>query len=117
MKGLSWIAFAAGAVPAFLIVQSARTAPKAPGVAGTLPAPAPAGTCQLRGVAVPGFSVEKLAATQFAALHAAVTPRGEAERWKEIPWEADLWAAKQRAAREGKPLLMWVMDGHPLGCT
>jgi hypothetical protein len=71
----------------------------------------------LGGVEVPKFTVTSIAHAQFQALHAAVTPRGNTERWTEIPWESDLWAARQRAAREGKPLLMWIMDGHPLGCT
>jgi hypothetical protein len=74
-------------------------------------------TCQLGGVSVPGFNTTTLEPAQFRALHAAVAPRGETERWMEIPWEPDLAKARERAAREGKPLLMWIMDGHPLGCT
>ena len=66
---------------------------------------------------VPGLSVRALDEKQFQTLHAAVTPRGEGERWTEIPWETDLATARQKAAREQKPLLMWIMDGHPLGCT
>jgi hypothetical protein len=74
-----------------------------------------AGACQLGGVTVPGSKVKSLPADQFVKLHAAMAPKGE--RWTEIPWETDLIEARRRAAREGKPLLMWVMDGHPLGCT
>ena len=74
-----------------------------------------AGACQLGGVTVPGSEVKSLVPSQFAKLHAAMAPKGE--RWTEIPWETDLGEARRRAAREGKPLLMWVMDGHPLGCT
>jgi hypothetical protein len=123
VKGIRWIAFALVVGPAVLIIRSAKTASPAAGAAtakearGGAPTGAAQGACQLHGISVPGFSVEKLPAAQFNALHAAVAPRGEGERWKEIPWESDLWAAKQRAAREGKPLLMWVMDGNPLGCT
>jgi hypothetical protein len=73
--------------------------------------------CQLGGVTVPGWATRSMAPEQFRTLHAAVAPRGESERWMEIPWQSDLLAARQQAAREGKPLLMWVMDGHPLGCT
>lgn len=54
---------------------------------------------------------------QFTQLHASVAPQGDTERWTEIPWMLDLNAAREKAARERKPLLMWVMDGHPLGCT
>jgi hypothetical protein len=28
-----------------------------------------------------------------------------------------LWEARQKAAAAGKPILLWEMDGHPLGCT
>jgi hypothetical protein len=69
----------------------------------------------LGGMRVPGFGEERLDAGRFRALHSAVAPGGE--RWTTIPWEPDLGQARARAAREGKPLLMWVMDGHPLGCT
>src|SRR5262245_58939919 len=73
--------------------------------------------CRLNGLPVPGFAVTSLGLEEFAALHAAVAPRGQTERWTEIPWQADLETARREAARAGKPLLMWVMDGHPLGCT
>jgi hypothetical protein len=74
-------------------------------------------TCQLGGVIVPGYSTTSLQPAQFQVLHAAVAPLGETERWMEIPWEPNLAKARERAAQEGKPLLMWIMDGHPLGCT
>ena len=37
--------------------------------------------------------------------------------WLELGWEIDLWKARERAAKEGKPIFLWEMDGHPLGCT
>ncbi|MSR55210.1 MAG: hypothetical protein EXS09_18265 [Gemmataceae bacterium] len=42
--------------------------------------------------------------------------KGE-DQWATIPWMTDLWQARQLAARQGKPILLWEMDGHPLGCT
>lgn len=77
--------------------------------------PALAAGARLNGVAVPTFSTQTLPAADFEKLHRGVAPGKE--RWAEIPWETDLAAARARSAREGKPLLMWVMDGHPLGCT
>jgi hypothetical protein len=35
----------------------------------------------------------------------------------DLPWMTDLWEARKKAAEEGKPLLVWVGDGHPLGWT
>jgi hypothetical protein len=72
---------------------------------------------RLNGIPVPGFAVTSLAPETFRALHAAVAPRGQGERWTAIPWQTDLEAARRQAAQDGKPLLMWIMDGHPLGCT
>jgi hypothetical protein len=73
--------------------------------------------CKLGEVPVPGLAVKALSPAQFTALHREVAPRGEGERWAEIPWQTDLTQARRKAARENKPLLMWIMDGHPLGCT
>jgi hypothetical protein len=37
--------------------------------------------------------------------------------WRSIPWETDLIEAQHKAVETGKPLFVWAMDGHPLGCT
>ena len=56
------------------------------------------------------------AATQ-ASVKAAVAPTEQDEKWLEIGWKANLWEARKEAAVKGKPILLWEMDGHPLGCT
>jgi len=43
-------------------------------------------------------------------------PSGE-EPWRTIPWETSLIDAQHLAIKEKKPLFIWAMDGHPLGCT
>lgn len=37
--------------------------------------------------------------------------------WLTIPWQTDLLAAQRSAAESHRPLFVWAMDGHPLGCT
>jgi hypothetical protein len=37
--------------------------------------------------------------------------------WRTIPWQTDLLAAQKLATEQEKPLFVWAMDGHPLGCT
>ena len=37
--------------------------------------------------------------------------------WEQLPWLATYHKGLEKAAAEGKPLLLWVMNGHPLGCT
>ena len=54
--------------------------------------------------------------SDFETLHRDLQP-SEDEAWRTIPWETSLLAAQARAAREGKPIFIWAMDGHPLGCT
>jgi hypothetical protein len=54
---------------------------------------------------------------QFDKLHALIKPAAGEDKWAEIPWLTSLWEARRKAAEEGKPILLWEMDGHPLGCT
>ena len=37
--------------------------------------------------------------------------------WRQIPWKISLLDAQNLAASERKPIFIWAMDGHPLGCT
>ena len=39
------------------------------------------------------------------------------EPWRTVPWNIDLMKARQTAALQQKPIFIWAMDGHPLGCT
>ena len=43
--------------------------------------------------------------------------RQSEERWTEVDWLGELWEGRQKAAREGKPIFIWAMNGHPLGCV
>lgn len=47
----------------------------------------------------------------------AIVPSAEENLWLEIPWLASFGEGLHRAARADKPVLLWVMNGHPLGCT
>jgi hypothetical protein len=74
------------------------------GVSALLPAPA-------------GNAAEPVSPGQFQQLHSLIKPKSLEEKWTRIPWLTSLWEARTRAAAEGKPILLWEMDGHPLGCT
>src|SRR5262245_9276632 len=52
---------------------------------------------------------------KFDKLRALIKPKPGG--FDDIPWMTDLWEARKKAAAEGKPLLVWVGDGHPLGWT
>jgi hypothetical protein len=65
-------------------------------------------------VSWPGLGVDASALDRDIA---AVLPRPSEERWLQVPWRTDFAAARAEANRAGKPLFLWMMDGHPLGCT
>ena len=56
-----------------------------------------------------------LTAEDFDKLRAVIKPRPGG--FDDLAWMTDLWEARKKAAAEGKPLLVWVGDGHPLGWT
>lgn len=57
-----------------------------------------------------------LAFSEFEELHQRLQPAGD-ETWRTIPWKTSLLEAQSIAAKEGKPIFIWSMDGHPLGCV
>jgi hypothetical protein len=57
-----------------------------------------------------------LTVDEFKTLHAQLQP-AKGETWRTIPWKVSLVEAQALAARTKKPLFIWAMDGHPLGCT
>lgn len=63
------------------------------------------------------FAADPVAAEKFADLQKVIRPSSSEDRWATIPWHVSLWDARKEAAKQGKPILLWEMDGHPLGCT
>lgn len=53
----------------------------------------------------------------FDATRDAVLPTAEEERWLDIPWRSAFSDAVAEAREQGKPILLWAMNGHPLGCV
>ena len=53
---------------------------------------------------------------EFLKLHRELQANPSAT-WRTIPWKTSVLDAQAAAAREGKPIFIWAMDGHPLGCT
>ena len=58
----------------------------------------------------------KLGDPEVAQLLAIIRPTESEDPFATIPWQTSLWDARKLAAKEGKPILLWEMDGHPLGC-
>jgi hypothetical protein len=47
----------------------------------------------------------------------SVLPTAEEEAWLSIPWRVNLFQARKDSVEQGKPLFLWLMNGHPMGCT
>ena len=62
-------------------------------------------------------AVEPIRPEQADKLAAIIKPAKDEDKWATIPWQIDLWQAGKLAAEQCKPMLLWEMDGHPLGCT
>ena len=54
---------------------------------------------------------------EFDRVRGLIKPAAAEAGWERVPWQTSLWEARRKAAQEGKPILLWEMDGHPLGCT
>jgi hypothetical protein len=52
-----------------------------------------------------------------AEVRAHVLPDALELAWKALGWRASLWQGVIDAQAAGKPILLWAMNGHPLGCT
>ena len=63
------------------------------------------------------FAAPAFAAQTTADLITVISPAKEEQAWLAIPWETDLTAARRKAVAQNKPIFLWEMDGHPLGCT
>ena len=53
---------------------------------------------------------------EYTSALKAIRPAPGEDRFAKIPWLTSLWEARKVAAKVGKPILLWEMDGHPLGC-
>jgi hypothetical protein len=48
---------------------------------------------------------------------AEIMPTAAEEKWRSVPWRIDLMSARKEAASSNKPIFLWLMNGHPMGCT
>jgi hypothetical protein len=46
-----------------------------------------------------------------------IQPSASEESYRDIGWRNALSPAVAEARRLGRPILLWTMNGHPLGCT
>jgi hypothetical protein len=46
-----------------------------------------------------------------------IRPSTDDNKWERLDWRAELGAAVEEAKTLQRPILLWAMNGHPLGCT
>ncbi len=64
----------------------------------------------------PTAAAPPLSPADAVRLRQVVKPQPHEDVYDTVPWLTSLWDARQKAAAAGKPILLWEMDGHPLGC-
>lgn len=70
------------------------------------------------GVARAREPVAEIPAQDFERLHALIRPQPGESPWRDIPWLTSIRDARERAAREDKPIVIFTAaDGSPLGRT
>ena len=46
-----------------------------------------------------------------------IRPSKKELAYEQFGWRNRFWPAVEEARRLGRPILLWTMNGHPLGCT
>lgn len=69
------------------------------------------------GLTATSGGAQELTAEACTTVRAAVLPSEDDERWRSIPWHDTLGTAVLEADEQQRPVLLWAMNGHPLGCT
>ena len=59
----------------------------------------------------------RLSERDLPRIRGEVLPTEQELAFYRIGWHAELRSALVAAHRAGKPVLLWAMNGHPLGCT
>lgn len=63
------------------------------------------------------LDAQELRGRTLEAWRALIEPQPSELAWAEIPWRSSFWSALTEAQENERPILLWAMNGHPLGCT
>ena len=64
-----------------------------------------------------GLVLPELTDANFESWKVYFLPKAEEAEFCEVPWRASFWQGVLDANKADKPILLWAMNGHPLGCT
>ena len=65
----------------------------------------------------PQADLTELTPETYKSIIEYVVPGEDEMKWRSIPWRPTLLDGLQDGSKERKPVLLWAMNGHPLGTT
>ena len=74
-------------------------------------------TCSTCLAAEPTLEVLQLSKQNYSAWRDHILPAESDLGWQKIPWLTTFQDGILDANQRELPLLLWTMNGHPLGCT
>jgi hypothetical protein len=107
----------AGALTAGLAAAALSCGAPAPPQAPQSPQTAPAASVLDFGTPEAPVFEPTLSSSNWEAWRDHVWPSADELAFEQIPWIPVLRDGVREADAQGKPLLVWMMNGHPLGCT
>ncbi|HTF89671.1 MAG TPA: hypothetical protein VK843_14750 [Planctomycetota bacterium] len=63
------------------------------------------------------FQVPELTESNFAQWRDTIRPKASELTFEDCDWKPTFWEAVVQAQAQGKPILLWAMNGHPMACT
>ena len=59
----------------------------------------------------------KLTEKSYDEIRKAILLRADEAQWSRVPWRPSLAVALDEAREKDRPILLWMMNGHPCGMT
>jgi hypothetical protein len=53
----------------------------------------------------------------YTQLHESAHPTDAELAWRKVPWLPSVWDGIVEGQKSDRPILMWILNGHPLACT
>ena len=63
------------------------------------------------------YSTFQLNQSNYEIWRSYIEPKATDLAWAQISWRSSFQEGLAESYREQKPMLLWAMNGHPLGCT
>jgi hypothetical protein len=55
--------------------------------------------------------------TSYTKLRNQVRPNATELAWQKISWRSSVWDGIVEGQKSDRPILIWMLNGHPLACT